>query len=1067
MKPQQTRSAGWRRTILWSGLLAIVALAVGLPLAEKMAGWSATAPVVSLTPPAAATSPEPAVERTRVNAAFAKLPLIFEANQGQTDPQVRFLSRGPGYTLFLTPDEAVFNFRAQSVAGQEPVAVKLSTLRMRLLDANPQPEISGLDPVSTRINDYRGNDSQQWQIGVPTYAKTQLQSVYPGIDLIYYGNQRQLEYDFVVAPGADPARIRLALSGLDEVVQATLADNGDLVLNMAVGEMRWHKPVVYQNIAGQRQPVDGQFVLHPTEQDQAITLGFAIAAYDRSQPLIIDPVLAYSTFLGGMLDDYATGVAVDIDGNIYVTGATASVNFPGSTRIPSFTKMDVFVARFNVIAVDAYAMACSSVLSGAGKADAPEDKDDIASAITLDFKREGTALYIIGTTASSVFPGCALKFPSKLPVTSLNGSTDAFVAKIAPATCKLVSTACLGGSKDESGTGITVDALGNIYVTGYTSSAYSSTDELAAFPTTAGAYQPLLAGGFDAFVTKYSPAWKVEYSTYFGGTKDDKGAGIAVDPAPTALDPDINVYITGSTSSTNINTAGAFDQTLDGGSDAFVAKFNPNLPSTDPPDLSLIYSTYLGGTSSDSGAGIAVTVEKDSTTGGLYPYAYVTGTTASINFPITLDSFGTVYAGNGDAFVTKINPFGSMLDYSTYLGGSSADSGAAIALENSPTTGATKYIYMTGSTASNNFPVVSGAFDTMLGGTRDAFMAQIDMNAGQQLVYSTYLGGSNNTDGGAAIAINPATVGAGINYGIYVVGITAASDFPVTSNAYDYTINGSSKDAFIAKFWSDAGQDAEYTYTVTLTTAGPEKTLCKTNSSGGNYDAGDIVQLTPPTVAVGGLFVGWSPAPCGKEFAMPANNLSCIANCINKSGPEGKSTAVEYHHAGKDHYFNTANLDDITFLADNAQSGWNPTGYIFDTYPLDAAPAGTVPVARYYGGQQSDGAYKPDSHFYTGLTEERRLLDNGYSQICPAGEGSCTGEAWHYEKDEYRVYLPNGSTCPSGSHPVYRLYNNGYPAKDSNHRYTTDASVAAAMKAQGWTDEGVKMCVPGAGQHFE
>ena len=195
------------------------------------------------------------MERTRVNAAFAKLPLIFEANQGQTDPQVRFLSRGPGYTLFLTPDEAVFNFRAQSVAGQEPVAVKLSTLRMRLLDANPQPEISGLDPVSTRINDYRGNDSQQWQIGVPTYAKTQLQSVYPGIDLIYYGNQRQLEYDFVVAPGADPARIRLALSGLDEVVQATLADNGDLVLNMAVGEMRWHKPVVYQNIAGPRRSV--------------------------------------------------------------------------------------------------------------------------------------------------------------------------------------------------------------------------------------------------------------------------------------------------------------------------------------------------------------------------------------------------------------------------------------------------------------------------------------------------------------------------------------------------------------------------------------------------------------------------------------------------------------------------------------------------------------------------------------------------------------------------------------------------------------------------------------------
>jgi hypothetical protein len=165
-------------------------------------------------------SPDLAVARTPINAAFAKLPLIFEANQGQTDPQVRFVSRGLGYTLFLTPDEAVFNFRTRSVAEQEPAAVKLSTLRMRLLDANSQPGINGLDALVTRINYYRGNDPDQWQIGVATYAKVQLQSVYPGIDLIYYGNQRQLEYDFVVAPGADPGRIRLALAGLDEAVQA-------------------------------------------------------------------------------------------------------------------------------------------------------------------------------------------------------------------------------------------------------------------------------------------------------------------------------------------------------------------------------------------------------------------------------------------------------------------------------------------------------------------------------------------------------------------------------------------------------------------------------------------------------------------------------------------------------------------------------------------------------------------------------------------------------------------------------------------------------------------------------
>jgi hypothetical protein len=381
------------------------------------------------------------------------------------------------------------------------------------------------------------------------------------------------------------------------------------------------------------------------------------------------------------------------------------------------------------------------------------------------------------------------------PPAVVNGSTDAFVVSIKPnkpGDCLLLSTTLLGGSKDEGGTDITVDAAGNIYVTGYTNSTYSSTNPNANFPTT-NPYQPLLAGGFDAFVTKYSPpppapaAWSRLYSTYFGGTKDDKGAGIAVDTIG-------NIYITGSTASTNMNTSGAAYQTLSGSTDAFVAKFNPA-----GGNASLVYSTYLGGIGADSGAGITV----DSAY-----YAYVTGT-ASTNFPVTSGAFGTAYGGNGDAFVTKIHPTGSALEYSTYLGGENSDSGARIILANN-SVNSENYVYVTGATASTKFPATAGAFDKTLGGTRDAFVAQINMDAigSAQLAYATYLGGNNNIDSGAAIAIDPpgryVTFDDGFNnlhhiYGVYVTGLTSASDFPVTPGTHDNTINGSSKDAFVTK----------------------------------------------------------------------------------------------------------------------------------------------------------------------------------------------------------------------------------------------------------------------------
>ncbi len=778
MKQQKTKLAGWLRMALSFKILIIITLSVYFMTTERIA-FSTTPSVASLTLPAIVAPSS--TQKARINTAYGKLPLIFEANQGQTDPHVQFVSHGPGYTLYLTPDAAVFSLRTSALLEPNPLDVKLSTLQMHLIGANPQAAISGLNPLPTQVNDYRGSDPQQWHTGIPTYAKVQLQKVYPGIDLIYYGNQRQLEYDFIVAPGADPAHIRLALTELNEGIPVTVADNGDLVLKMALGEIRWHKPVIYQNIAGQRRLIDGGFKLVAKlppaagdPLDAAIEIGFTVEAYDKNQPLIIDPVLAYSTFLGGMGVDYATSIAVDNSGNAYVTGAVASTNFPSTiftngydrSNLPSLKNKDVFVAKFNP---NGTALLFSTLMSGA----LPEDKDDIGYGIAVN--PFGTAVYIVGTTASKTFP--------ILPVAggytqAISGSSDAFIAKFNTFNGALLYSSYLGGGKDEGGTGITVDAIGNIYVTGYTTSLFPT-----AFPVTgSNVYQPNLSGGIDAFVVKFDPAWIMQYSTYFGGSKDDKGTAIAVDTAG-------SIYITGSTASTNLNTPWAFGKTLGGSGDAFVAKFAPD--STNP----LVYSTYLGGSGLDSGASIAVDSQS---------YVYVTGSTASSNFPVTPGVFGAQNGGGGDAFITKIHPTGDVLIYSSYLGGSSLDSGAGIALAVNSSTGEI-YTYVTGATASANFPVTPGAFSKARGGAQDAFVAMINADF-SKVLYATYLGGLNNSDSGAGIAIdlpgrivNDGFDGANYMYGVYIAGSTASSDFPVTMGSYDTTINSSSSDAFITK----------------------------------------------------------------------------------------------------------------------------------------------------------------------------------------------------------------------------------------------------------------------------
>src|SRR3989475_3979252 len=705
--------------------------------------------VASCAPaPATRTSTTiPQATKQQVLVAYGKLPLIFEANQGQTDPQVKFLSRGSGYTLFLTPTEAVLALRegasARNVVDGSPAAkrergqpLQGTVLRMKLLGANPTPRVTGVEELRGRSNYFIGNDPAKWRANVPTYAKVEYRDVYPGVNLVYYGNQRQLEFDFIVAPGADPQRIRLGVEGAERL---DLDAQGDLVVHTGGAQVRLQQPHVYQMAAnGVRQEIESRYVLNDHHEVE-----IWVAAYDTHKPLVIDPTLAYSTYLGGTGFDEGFGIAVDSLGQAYVTGVTASLDFPttaGAFQSSSAGSEDAFVTKLNPTGA---VLVYSTYLGGTNS--------DVGLGIAVDSLGQA---YVTGETFSADFPTTAGAFQPSSP----GGFSDAFVTKLNPTGAALAYSTYLGGTDFDEGFGIAVDTLGQAYVTG----VISSLD----FPMTAGVFQPRFAGGsLDAFVTKLNPTGAaLAYSTYLGGTGDENGFGIAVDATG-------NAYVTGLTNS-NLDfptTARAVQRSSAGGiSDAFVTKLNA-------AGAALVYSTYLGGTGDENGFGIAVDA-----TGN----AYVTGITFSPDFPTTARAFQPSSPG-GDAFVTKLNPSGAALVYSTYLGGTGSDLGFGIAVDSFGNA------YVTGQTFSSDFPTTEGAFQTTFGGGGgfDAFLTKVNP-AGAALVYSTYLGGTSD-DSGLGIAVD--------SFGnAYVTGFTGSLDFP-TLGAFQ-TTSGDGAHAFAAKF---------------------------------------------------------------------------------------------------------------------------------------------------------------------------------------------------------------------------------------------------------------------------
>jgi HYDIN/CFA65/VesB-like, Ig-like domain/Beta-propeller repeat/Cep192 domain 4 len=691
--------------------------------------------------------------RAREVVSFDRLPLGFEENKGQVNAQVRYLARGQGFTLFLTQDNAILQL-VKSQGADQPAGTSSSNLngrvhsplsaataeviRLKLLSASRHARISAVDRLPGDTSYFLGNDPRHWHTKIPNYARLRYHEIYPGIDLAYYGRQGQLENDFTVAPGSDPKLIRLGLEGARAV---HLNASGDLVLKVNGGSIYLRRPHAYQGKGASRREVAARYVLRAGKE-----VGFALGAYDRRQELVIDPVLTYSTYLGGSGGDVGYGIAVDSANNTYVTGTTSSLNFPTTTggQATLGGGIDVFAAKLN----PAGTALLYSVFLGGGNLDK-------ATSLALDSSGN---VYLAGYTSSIDFPTTSGAYQ-----VSNNGDTDAFLAKLNATGSSLLYSTYLGGSGIDYGRGVAVDASGDAFITGST----QSTD----FPT----MRPLqvgLDGGSDAFLAEFNPTGaSLLYSTYLGGSGADEALAIALDGSG-------NPYIAGYTFSSNFPTQNPFQSSLSGSTDAFVTEI-------DPGTSSLVFSTYLGGSGSESAQSIAI-----DSAGSIY----VTGETTSSNFPVTNGAFQSQYAGQGDAFITKLAPGGTLMVYSTYLGGSGLDQGNSIAIDSSGDA------FITGFTQSSDFPLadalqrvlgISGAGSCGANPCADAFVTKLGPSG--NLAFSTFLGGST-IELGQAIAAD--TSGAA-----YLTGSTNSTNFPVIAGAPQsaYAGTNSSTNVFIAK----------------------------------------------------------------------------------------------------------------------------------------------------------------------------------------------------------------------------------------------------------------------------
>jgi hypothetical protein len=773
------------------------------------------------------------------------LPRGFEANTGQTNSGVKFLSRGNGYRLFLTDTEAIVSVHAPD-RNREPAIV-----RMRPAGANRAPRVVGEAKRASTANYLRGGRSNPALEHIPTYDRVRYEAVYSGIDLVFHDNGGQLEYDFFVSAGADPRQIRLEFTGADSL---SVNAAGELVLHTAVGDLRQPAPVIYQDIGGTRQTIGGGYILEGSNQ-----IGFRVSEYDRARPLVIDPVLAYSTYLGGSGDDSGRDIVVDAGGNAYVVGLRPSVGFPETLEF------DAYVAKFNA--------------SGAllWTTDVGDICDDDGRGIALDTAGN---IYITGQLGNC-FP-----FPTLTP--------GAFVAKLAPTGAGsymfAFSDEWSGGA--DLGQAVAVDAAGNAYVTGIT-----TTDQ---FPITPGAFQQIFGGGIgDGFVVKVNASGTaLVFGTFLGGAAFES-------PNDLVLDAGGNAYIVGSTESHDFPMRNALQPVHPGWGPGDQGGFVTKLRA-DGTDL--VFSTYLGGGPLDIAQGVALDALGN---------VYVAGVTQSSEFPITPGAAQPLPGDNRwcfftictDAFVTKINAAGSAFVYSTYLGGNIFDEGNGIAVDNAGNA------YVTGNTNSFTFPTVD-AFQPALAGDLDAFVTKLNPS-GTAFEYSSYLGGSEQTtadfegeDGGIRIAVQPNSGSA------YVVGITRSPNFPVLS-AHQPVFGGGNcgilgyrcSDAFVTRI----GWGCTYTIAPTARTVAPEGeagTVTVTASAGtctwSATSAAPWITITSGATGTGSGAVGYAVA--ANTTGAPRTGILNIAGnpfTVTQSAASAATVTVTAPNGGEKLYSNT------------------------------------------------------------------------------------------------------------------------------------------------------------------
>ena len=753
------------RWVCGISLVAVIVLAAmliaGTPSSLPPALASSSRHIAAPTTSAPAITP---ATRARLNARYAALPLAFEANQGQVDPQVKYLARGNGYKLYLTSSHAVktvargsrdsdardmvenkrrgpakirrlMQERARKAAHPSSLAV----LQMNFLGANPGTQLTAEDQKAGRVNYFIGNDPAKWHSNIPLFGRVNYRDVYPGVDLAFHGAGSQLEFDYLVSPGADPEAIALGFQGAEHIDTTA---TGDLILTTAAGPVQLHKPVAYQEKDGVRQLVDVRFSLKNNNR-----VAFALGAYDRSRQLVIDPTVTYSTYFGGDFADYGFGITTDVSGNAFIAGATDSDSIPGPAGPTNNLSFDVFVTELDT----AGALVFTSLFGGSS--------DDFAGGIAVD----ALGIYVTGTTSSSDFPVTLGVVQPAFLGGAPHGNNDAFAVKLALNGSAIVWGTFIAGGDSDSGLGIAVDSTHNVYVVGETFSGNLGGALGGVNPLPNGSAINLGKGGTsdDGYIVKLN-ATATAYSlvSYIGGSSNDLTTGVALDGSG-------NIYISGETISTDLpltapiqNKCGTDGTCNTGGSgpqdDAFVVAIHSTT------SLGYIYETYYGGSGVDDALAIAA-----DTAGN----AFVTGSTTSSDFPTHGTPFQGTLAGTQNAFVLELNPTGSAATYSTYLGGTGTDLGVAIAVDSS------NNAYVTGQTSSSDFPLLNT--NQPFGGSTDAFVSVLTPSP-NTLLFSTYLGGGGNENTlGGSIALDPAQF-------IYVTGDTDSGNgstaaFPTTS----------------------------------------------------------------------------------------------------------------------------------------------------------------------------------------------------------------------------------------------------------------------------------------------